>query len=104
MRFEVRGSSEERRILTSSLAPRTSNLICVSLHECDLIDFAQGGFPLAHFLQSRSAQEGHPFLVGRLLDLRGGAAVENHAANTIGEVEKFRDGGAAVEPGAEIGR
>src|SRR5437762_4362760 len=75
---------------------------CISflLHERNLIDFTKGGRALHHLQQRRLAQEVHPFLFRGLLDLRGGTAVENHAANTIGEIEKFRDGGAAVESGA----
>src|SRR5438874_2220178 len=75
---------------------------CISflLDKRHLINLAKGGRPLHHLQQRRLAQEVHPFLFGGLLDLRGGTAVENHAANTIREIEKFRDGGATVESGA----
>src|SRR6266705_3312815 len=70
------------------------------LNEGHLIDLSQRGSPFVDFLQGRLAQEGHPFLFGGFLDLGSRASIENHAANTIGEVEKFRDRRAAVETGA----
>src|SRR6266542_4101828 len=74
---------------------------CISslLHKRNLINLAKGGRPLHHLQQCRLSQEVHPFVFRGLLDLRGGAAVDDHAANTIREIEKFRDGGAAVESG-----
>src|SRR5213596_3415419 len=85
--------------LNSSFEIRNSKFIS-SLDKGHLVDFAERGAPFLHFLQRRLAQEGHSFLVRRLLDLRSRAAVENHAANAIGEVEKFGDRGAAMEAGA----
>src|SRR5438034_10191537 len=69
-------------------------------NEGHLIDFAKSRSPLGHLLQGRFAEEEHPLVFCCFLDLRGRAAVENHAANAIGKVEKFRDRGAAVETGA----
>src|SRR5712692_5987372 len=67
------------------------------LHERNLIDLTKRGASFHHFLQCRFSQEGHPLFFRRFLDLRRRAPIENHSANTIGEVEKFRDGRAAVE-------
>src|SRR5438552_4097754 len=68
--------------------------------ERDLIDLTKRGPAFHHLLQRRLTKEEHPFVFRRFFDLRGRAAIENHAANTIGEVEKFRDRRAAVEAGA----
>src|SRR5215210_3038395 len=70
------------------------------LDERHLVDLAQRRLSFRHFQQGRLAKEGHALLVRGLLDLRGGTAVEDHGSNTIREVEKFRDRGAAVETGA----
>ena len=56
--------------------------------------------PVHHFPERRFAEEQHSFFFRGFLDLRGRAAVENHGSDTVGEVEKFRDRGAAVEAGA----
>src|SRR3954471_17714759 len=72
----------------------------ISLHEGDLVDFAQRGLSRHHFPERRFAEEQHSFFFRSFLDLRGRTAVENHGPDTVGEVEKFRDRGPAVKPGA----
>src|SRR5688572_20337738 len=70
------------------------------LDERDLVDLAQSGLSLLHLQQRRFAEEGHAFLVGGFLDLRGRTTIENHGSNTIRKVEKFRDRSTAVKSGA----
>src|SRR5690242_10041656 len=72
----------------------------ISLHEGDLVDLAQRGLSRHHFPERRFAEEQHSFFFCSFLDLRGGPPVENHGSDTVGEVEKFRDRGAAVKTGA----
>src|SRR6266850_7753831 len=88
-RAEGRGEKTKRgrSIRSDPLLPSAFCLL-ISFDECHLVDLTQRGAPFQHFLQRRLAEESHSFLVGRFLDLRCRAAVENHAANTIGEVEK----------------
>src|ERR1035441_9052643 len=77
------------------------------LNERNLVDFPQGGDSAAHLLHRRIAQECHAVFLGGALDLRSGAAVQDHFADAVGEVEQFVDGRAAAEAGAaalEIGR
>src|SRR5437764_5220318 len=69
----------------------------ISLHEGDLVDLAQRGLTRHHFPERRFAEEQHSLFFCSFLDLRGRTPVENHGADTVGEVEKFRDRGAAVE-------
>src|SRR6185503_8492481 len=64
------------------------------LHERDLVDLAQGRLSFLYFEQRRLAEEGHPLLLRRMLDLRGRPAVEDHGADAVGEVEQLRDRGA----------
>src|SRR6202030_4334532 len=85
--------------LTSSFEPRTSNLIFL-LDKGDLVDFTKGGTPFHDLLQRGLSQEGHSFFFRRFLDLRGRPPIEDHPANPIGQIEKFRDRRAAVEAGA----
>src|SRR6266511_4215476 len=97
---ECRTKNEEEgrfSILHSAFCVRHS---CPSLHKCDLIDFSQSVSPFHYFLQRRLAQEGHSFFFRRFFDFRSGTAVEDHAANTMGEIEKFLDRRTAVESGA----
>src|SRR5713226_1984299 len=99
---EVRRQKDEGRSRSASAAAYFCLLLsafCIhhSLHERNLIDFPQGGSPFHHFLQRRLSQERHAFVFGRFLDLRCRASIEDHAANTIGEIEKFRDRRTAVE-------
>src|SRR5947199_4558607 len=72
----------------------------ISLHEGDLVDLAQRGLSRHHFPERRFAEEQHSFFLCSFLDFRGRTAVENHGSDTVREVEKFRNRGAAVEPGA----
>src|ERR1035438_6441676 len=51
------------------------------LDKRDLVDFPQGGDSPAHLFDRRFAQEGHAVFLGGALDLRGGAAVQDHLAN-----------------------
>src|SRR5438094_9809880 len=69
-------------------------------NESNLIDLAQRRPPFHDFLQRRLAQKGHAFVFRGLLDFGSGTSIENHAANTIGQVEKVRDRQAAVETSA----
>src|SRR5947209_17105119 len=72
----------------------------ISLHEGDLVDLAQRGLTRHHFPERRFAEEQHSLFFCSFLDLRGRTPIENHGPDTVGEVEKFRDGGAAVKAGA----
>src|SRR3954452_22273553 len=72
----------------------------ISLHEGDLVDLAQRGLSRHHFPERRFAEEQHSFFFCSFLDFRGRTAVENHGSDTVGEVEKFRDRGAAMKAGA----
>src|SRR5437763_12136423 len=69
----------------------------ISLHEGDLVDLAQRGLSRHHFLERRLAEKQHSFFFCRFLDFRGRTPIENHGADTVGEVEKFRDRGPAVK-------
>src|SRR5688500_8158195 len=70
------------------------------LDERDLVDLAQRRLSFRHFEECRLAEEGHALFLGGAFDFCSGAPVENHPSNTVGEVEKFRDGGATVKAGA----
>src|ERR1035438_6111580 len=61
------------------------------LDKRDLVDFPQGGDSPAHLLHRRIAQEGHAVFLGGALDLRGGAAVQDHLANAVRQVQQFVD-------------
>src|SRR5258706_985771 len=71
-----------------------------SLHEGDLVDLAQRGLSRHHFPERRFAEEQHSFFFRSFFDFRGRTAVEDHGPDTVGEVEKFRDRGAAMKAGA----
>src|SRR6266508_4871688 len=97
---ECRTKNEEEgrfSILHSAFCVRHS---CPSLHKCDLVNFSQRRSSFRYLLQRRLSQYGHSFFFRRFFDFRSGTAVEDHAANTIGEIEKFRDRRTAVESGA----
>src|ERR1035441_8583341 len=70
------------------------------LDKRDLVDFPQGGDPHPHLFHRRIAQERHAVFLGGALDLRGGAAVQNHLANAVRQVQQFVDRRAAAEAGA----
>src|ERR1041385_5216779 len=90
---------EERALSISHSAFRILHS-STSVDERDLINLPQGRRSFHHFLQRRLAQEGHPFLFRGLLDLRRRAAIENHGADVIGEIEQLGDGLPSVEAGA----
>src|SRR5204863_9486993 len=103
-RQKAEGRTRSRRtrgapFLTSAFCLLPSAFICL-LDKRHLIDLSQRRLPLHHLEKGRLAKECHSFFLRCLLDLRCGPAVENHASNTIGEIEKFRDRGASVEAGA----
>ena len=62
------------------------------LKERHLIDLAQRRDPRADLAQARIAEEGHALFPGHALDLRSRAAVDNHLADAVGEIEKLADG------------
>src|ERR1035441_4333634 len=70
------------------------------LDERDLVDFPQGGDSQAHLFHRRIAQEGHAVFLGGALDLRGGAAVQDHFADAVGEVQQLVNRRTAAEAGA----
>src|ERR1039458_7339939 len=59
------------------------------LDKRDLVDFPQGGDPPAHLLHRRFPQEGHAVFPGGALDFRGGAAVQDHLADAVRQVQQF---------------
>src|SRR5262249_15031489 len=50
--------------------------------------------------QAAFAQRNHAFFASHALDFRSGAAIDNHLADAIGQVEEFANSGAAVETSA----
>src|SRR4051812_32403610 len=68
-----------------------------SFEECHLVDLAQRGKAEQHFLDGRFAQEPHPFLMSRLLDLGCGATIQDHLTDAIGQVQQLTDRGSAFE-------
>src|SRR5271170_6109542 len=64
--------------------------------ERHLIDFAEGGGAAADFGEAGIAQEGHAFFFRDALDFRSGAAIDDHFAHVVGEIEQLGDGGASA--------
>ncbi len=58
------------------------------------------GSPQQHLLDRRVAQEPHPLLARRLLDLRGRPPVEDQVADVIGQIEQLADRRPALVAGA----
>src|SRR6202030_527534 len=67
------------------------------LNESHLIDFFQRSDAFADLVQTALAQRDHAFFAGDAFDLGCGPAINNHLADTIGEVQELADGRAAVE-------
>src|SRR6266849_1027844 len=70
------------------------------LNERHLIDFAQRCGAHFHLGQAAVAKRNHTLLDGRALDFGCRAAVHNHLADMVGQVQEFADGSAAVIAGA----
>src|ERR1035437_3240098 len=70
------------------------------LNKRNFVDFPQGGDSQAHLFHRRFAQEGHAVFLGGALDLRSRAAVQDHFADAVGEVEQFVNRRPAAEAGA----
>src|SRR6266849_4611763 len=70
------------------------------LNERHLIDFAQRCGAHFYLGQAAVAKRNHTLLDGRALDFGCGAAVHNHFADVIGQVQELADGGPAVIAGA----
>src|SRR5271156_2911200 len=64
--------------------------------ERHLIDFAQGGSAAADFGEAGIAQKRHALFFGDALDFGSRAAIDDHFANVVGEIEKLGDGGTAT--------
>jgi hypothetical protein len=70
--------------------------VAALLNESHLIDFAHGGQAGADFGQAAFAESDHALFDGAAFDFGSGAAIDDHFANAVGQVEKFADGGAAM--------
>src|ERR1039457_4584623 len=68
------------------------------LDKRNFVDFPQGGDPPAHLLHRRIAQEGHAVFLGGAFDFRSGAAVQDHFADAVRQIQQFVDRRAAAEP------
>src|SRR5579864_3066632 len=67
------------------------------LNESHLVDFLERRDALAHFLQRGVPQERHAFLAGGPLDFRSGAAVDDHLANMVGQIQELGNGAASAK-------
>src|ERR1019366_10106703 len=67
------------------------------LNKRNFVDFPQGGDSPAHLLHRRIAQESHAVFLGCALDLRRRAAVQDHFANAVRQIQQFVDRRAAAE-------
>src|SRR5579885_1974882 len=74
--------------------------VAALLNESHLIDFLDGGNASANLGEAAFAQRDHAFFAGDALDFGGGAAIDNHFADAVGQIEQFADGGAAMVAGA----
>src|SRR6266540_1105074 len=97
----TRGCSGSRRA-----RPRRAGIPTLSapgswdLHERDLVDLVEGGVAGQGLGDRRLAQEDHPLLARRALDLRARAPGQDQLAHVVAEVEQLRDGHAALVAGA----
>src|SRR5580704_7970789 len=66
------------------------------VNECHLIDFAQCGDAFANFCEATVPQGNHTFFDGCTFDFGGRAAIDNHFAYAVGEIEQFANSGAPV--------
>src|SRR5207342_1536667 len=85
-----------RRIPTHVPSPRMAR----SFDERDLVDFAQRRHSIQHAADGALPQERHALLAGGALDFGGGATVEDHVTNLIGQIQQLAYGRAPLEPGA----
>src|SRR5579885_2581171 len=74
--------------------------VAALLNESHLIDFLDGGNASANLGEAAFAQRDHAFFAGDALDFGGGAAIDNHFTDAVGQIEQFADGGAAMVTGA----
>src|SRR5216684_127995 len=93
-------SSQRASRLNKPLSRGSWRRVAMLLNESHLVDFFQCRDAGADFGQAALAQRDHAFFAGDALDLRGRAAIHNHFANAVGEVQQLADGRAAVESGA----
>src|SRR6266404_5289523 len=92
-------SSQRERRLNRPVSLVSGRMVEMLLNESHLVDFIQGSDPVANFCEAALAQSDHAFFAGDALDLRSWAAIDDHFADAVGQVEQLADSGAAVEPG-----
>src|SRR5208282_1062804 len=76
-----------------SISPASAH----GLDKGDLVDLFQSGKSAAHLVQSRFAQEAHAFFAGGFPDFRGRPLLQNHLANTVGQIQKFMNRRPSLE-------
>src|SRR4029077_8057056 len=69
-------------------------------NERHLVDFFHAGDDAADLGQPAFTQSGHVFFAGHPPRFRSWAAIYDHFADAIGEIQQFADGGTPVIPGA----
>src|SRR5271155_2493863 len=81
---------------TRSILKRPVWYAAALVNESHLIDLFQRGKTAAYFGEPALAKGNHTLFNRRALDFGSGAAVHNHFANMVGQIQQFADGGAAV--------
>src|SRR5277367_6008823 len=88
--------SQRSRRFTGARSKNRLATVAELVKERHLIDFAEGGGAAADFGEAGIAQEGHAFFFRDALDFRSGAAIDDHFADVVGEIEQLGDGGASA--------
>src|SRR5271157_5903116 len=66
------------------------------LNESHLVDFLHGGNAGANLGQTAFAQGDHALFASDALNFRSGPPIDDHFADTVGQIEQFADGRAAM--------
>src|SRR5215475_8140591 len=74
--------------------------VALLLNESHLVNFLYGRNAGANLRESAFAERSHTFFAGDTLNFGCWAAIDDHFADAIGEVEKLADRGSAVIAGA----
>src|SRR6266851_3672499 len=72
----------------------------VLFNESHLVNFFYAGDARANLGQPAFAQSDHALFASDALDLRSRAAIHDHFADAVGQVEQLANGGAAMITGA----
>src|ERR1700686_4512800 len=90
-------SSQCERRWKSPLWRVSGRSVEMLLNESHLVNFFECCDAFANFCKAALAQRDHAFFAGDALDLGRGPAINNHLADTIGQVEELADCRATVE-------